>query len=132
MKKKSIWIVDDDSIYKFVIQKLISKIDLFENVRTFSNGEEATIALKKDWNLVKELPDIILLDIEMPIMDGWGFISEIDTLLPKINEKNIKIFISSSSIANEDKEKADRNPHIEGYYTKPITLEGLIEIGSGS
>lgn len=130
MKKKSIWIVDDDSIYKFVIQKLLSKIDLFENVRTFSNGEEATIALKRDWNSVNQLPDVILLDIEMPIMDGWGFMSEIDTFLPKMDEKNIKIFISSSSIASEDKEKADRNPYIEGYFTKPITLESLIEIAS--
>ncbi|NHN24250.1 response regulator [Flavobacterium jejuense] len=128
MKKKSIWIIDDDSIYKFVIQKLIAKTDLFENVKTFSNGEEASIALKNELNLMTQLPDIILLDIEMPLMDGWEFMSEIDTLKPKIEEKNIKIFMSSSSIAHEDKIKVDNNPDIKGYLTKPISLEDLLKI----
>lgn len=130
MKKKSIWIIDDDSIYKFVIQKLLTKTELFENVKLFSNGEEASIALKKEINLMTQLPDIILLDIEMPIMDGWGFMSEIDVLKPKIAEKNIKIFMTSSSIASEDKVKVDNNPNIKGYLTKPITLEDLLVIAT--
>lgn len=130
MKKKSIWIIDDDSIFKIIIQKLISKTDLFEHVKTFSNGEEASIALKKELELMVQLPDIILLDIEMPIMDGWGFMLEIDSLKPIIKEKNIKIFISSSSIASEDKIKVENDPDIKGYLTKPISLDDLLKIAS--
>ncbi|WP_130734693.1 response regulator [Flavobacterium sp. J27] len=128
MSKKSIWIIDDDSIFKFVIQKLIAKTNLFDTVKTFANGEEASIALKNDLDLKTRLPDIILLDIEMPLMDGWEFMSEIETLTKKIEEKNIKIFMSSSSIAHEDKMKFDSNPNIKGYLTKPITFEDLLQI----
>ncbi|MCO6163057.1 response regulator [Flavobacterium sp. NRK F7] len=128
MKKKSIWIIDDDAIYKFVIQKLIAKSDLFDEVKTFSNGEEASNALKNEVNENTLLPDIILLDIEMPRMDGWEFMSEIEAFLKKENQKNIKIFMSSSSIAFEDKEKVDSNPNINGYLTKPISYDDLLQI----
>lgn len=128
MKKKSIWIIDDDSIFKFVIQKLISKSEIFESVKTFSNGQEASTALKKVINIKDRLPDIILLDIEMPVMDGWGFMEEISTIKPSIEEKAINIFISSSSIAIEDKLKAEKNPNVIGYLSKPITLDDLIKI----
>lgn len=128
MKKKSIWIIDDDAIYKFVIQKLIAKSDLFDDVKTFSNGEEASNALKKEGNKNALLPDIILLDIEMPRMDGWEFMSEIEAFLKKVDQKNIKIFMSSSSIAFEDKVKVDNNPNINGYLTKPISFDDLLQI----
>ena len=75
MIKKSIWIIDDDLTYKFIIQKIIAKSELFESVKTFSNGEEASIALKSTLNFPHQIPDIILLDIEMPIMNGWEFMS---------------------------------------------------------
>ncbi len=128
MKKKSIWIIDDDAIYKFVIQKLIAKSDLFDDVKTFSNGEEASNALKNEGDKNALLPDIILLDIEMPRMDGWEFMSEIEAFLKMEDQKNIKIFMSSSSIAFEDKVKVDNNPNINGYLTKPISYNDLLQI----
>lgn len=118
MNKKSIWVVDDDSIFKIIIKKLISKVEIFSNVQTFSNGLEASIAFKNALKSPELMPDIILLDIEMPIMDGWGFIEEIN------------IYISSSSIAKDDKVKANSNSSVFGYLTKPITLEDLIKIAS--
>lgn len=130
MKKKNIWIIDDDSIFKIIIQKLISKSEIFDTVKTFSNGQEATEALKNVLDANDKLPDIILLDIEMPIMDGWGFMSEISALKPNIIELDLNIFISSSSIAIEDKIKADKYPNIHGYLTKPISLNDLITITS--
>lgn len=130
MKKKSIWVIDDDSIFKIIIQKLISKSEKFGTVKTFSNGQEASEALKNVLDINDKLPDIILLDIEMPIMDGWGFMSEISALNPDIVEKDLNIFISSSSIAIEDKIKADKYPNIYGYLTKPISLNDLITIAS--
>lgn len=128
MKKKTIWIIDDDAIYKFVIKKLIAKTDLFEEVITFSNGEEALLALNEKLDLMNQLPDVILVDIEMPLMDGWEFMSKIDDLRLKMEEKNIKIYMSSSSIAYEDKMKVDTNPDIEGYFTKPLTYDDLLKI----
>lgn len=130
MKKKSIWVIDDDSIFQVIIQKLISKANIFENVETFSNGEEAFLAIKNILNKEEQLPDIILLDIEMPIMDGWAFISAIKKHNQIFEKEKINIFISSSSIALNDKSKADKNPLIKGFLSKPITLDNLIELGS--
>ena len=130
MKKKSIWIIDDDSIFQIIIQKLISKANIFENVETYSNGEEAFLAIKNILNKDKQLPDIILLDIEMPIMDGWAFMAEISVFKQNFEEKKTSIFISSSSIAIDDKLKAEKNPCIKGFLSKPITLPDLIKIAS--
>ncbi|CAM3511740.1 response regulator [Flavobacterium gelidilacus] len=130
MKKKSIWIIDDDSIFKIIIQKLISKANIFENVETYSNGEEAFLAIKNILNKDKQLPDIILLDIEMPLMDGWAFMAEISVFKQNFEEKKTSIFISSSSIAIDDKLKADKNPCIKGFLSKPITMNDLIKIAS--
>ena len=128
MKKKSIWIIDDDSIFKIIIKKIISKSEIFENVETFSNGEEAILTLKNTLEKNNQIPNIILLDIEMPIMDGWEFMSELNLLKQKMEELDIKIYISSSSIAANDKIKADNNPCIKGFLTKPISIQDLIKI----
>ena len=125
MNKKTIWIIDDDSIFKIIIKKLLAKFSNFENVITFSNGEEAFSAFKDKLEMKQKLPDIIFLDIEMPIMDGWEFMEQIDLLKPIFNDQQVEIFILSSSITVEDKLKAENNPNIKGYITKPITLEDI-------
>ena len=96
---------------------------------SFSDGKEAIDSLKKIILKNEKFPDIILLDIEMPILDGWGFMEEFAILKPQINAE-IKIYISSSSIAIEDKERAQNNPGILGYMSKPVTLDNLIKIAS--
>lgn len=130
MKQQSIWIIDDDSIFKIIVQKLIDKTQKFNNVLTFSNGEEASLALRKCLEQQEDFPDVILLDIEMPVMDGWEFMSELDYLKLPSNRKSLKIYISSSSIAIEDKLKAEKYPNILGYLTKPISLDDLMKIAS--
>jgi CheY-like chemotaxis protein len=127
--KKTIWVIDDDPIYKIVINKIIARAEIFNSVSTFSNGKEAIDALKEALNNNYSLPDIILLDIEMPVMDGWGFMEEIGILNPQIIE-GISIYISSSSIAFEDKQRAKNNSKISRYFSKPIKTNDLIEIAS--
>lgn len=124
---KTIWIVDDDPIYQIIMKKIIRKSDIFVSACSFSNGKEAIDSLKKTISKNEKLPDIILLDIEMPVLDGWGFMEEIAIIKP---ETNPKIYISSSSIAIEDKKRAKNNPNILGYICKPITLDDLIKIAS--
>lgn len=126
--KKSIWVIDDDMIYQMIMKKLIEKCEYFEDITIFSNGEEAFHALKSKLENDKKLPDIILLDIEMPIMDGWEFMAQIDLFGDNFKEKQIDIFILSSSIAIGDRLKAENNPNVLGYITKPISLEDLEKI----
>ncbi|MBU2061288.1 MAG: response regulator [Bacteroidetes bacterium] len=124
MSQKKIWVVDDDQIYKTIIKKIIDKSAIFDATTTFSNGKEAINALKVAISNKEILPDIVLLDIEMPVMDGWGFMEEIAEIKDSIPQRLI-IYISSSSIAIEDKLKAKNNPNIVGYMSKPITIDDL-------
>jgi len=127
MKDTMIWMIDDDPIYQIIMKKNIYRSGLFSSYNSFSNGEEAINSLKEIIRNNSILPDIILLDIEMPVLDGWGFMNEIISLKSQIN-KEIKIYIASSSIAIEDKERAQNNPNVIGYISKPISQEDLKKI----
>ncbi|MGO4822239.1 MULTISPECIES: response regulator [unclassified Flavobacterium] len=124
MRTREIWVIDDDIIYKTIMKKIIQKSEIFHSTLLFSNGKEAINALKGAIENKVLPPDIILLDIEMPVMDGWGFMAEFAKFNLEINSE-IKIYISSSSIAVEDKMKAKNNPNILGYMSKPISLNDL-------
>ena len=132
MNEKTIWIVDDDMIYQTIINKLIKKSEVFSTHSSFMNGKEAITTLNNVAENNHELiPDIILLDINMPVMDGWEFMDEIRRIKSKIN-KQIIIYIVSSSIALEDKNKSKTFTDIVGYIPKPISVEDLISIVQGN
>ncbi|MBC7846502.1 MAG: response regulator [Flavobacterium sp.] len=130
MKKKIIWVIDDDIIYQTIINKLIQKSSVFTAHSSFINGKEAITTLN---NTLEEndsyLPDIILLDINMPVMDGWEFMEEIKSIKSKI-KKHILIYIVSSSIAIEDRNKSKTFPDIIGYIPKPISVDVLVDLAS--
>ncbi|OYX83165.1 MAG: response regulator [Flavobacteriales bacterium 32-34-25] len=120
MNEKTIWVIDDDPIYQIIMKKIILKSGIFSSNSSFSNGKEAIDSLKKIILKKDKMPNIIL---------GWGFMDEISFLKPQINTE-IQIYISSSSIAIEDKERAKNNPGILGYMCKPVTLDDLIKIAT--
>ena len=127
MKKKTIWVIDDDAIYQTIINKLIQKSGVFSVLSSFINGKEAIIALNNSLENDDSIPDIILLDINMPVMDGWEFMEEIKRIKSKISKKII-IYIVSSSIALEDRNKSKTFTDIIGYIPKPITVADLLSI----
>lgn len=126
--RRTICIIDDDPIYQFLMNKivLLTKIDI--DIISFSNGREAIDNFLASIQENKKLPNIILLDIEMPHMDGWDFMNHIELLMTKHSLSNIKIYIVSSSISHEDVEKAELNKNVLGYYSKPIKSEDIAEI----
>jgi CheY-like chemotaxis protein len=129
MNQKTIWVVDDDPIYQIIVNKIIQKSELFLNVSSFKNGKDAIDALKNSLENKEALPNIILLDINMPIMDGWEFMEEMVALKSRISE-SINIYIVSSSIALEDKNKAKNYSEIIAYLSKPINTNDLILIAA--
>ena len=126
--RKTICVIDDDPIYQFLMNKivLLTKIDI--DVISFSNGKEAIDDFQTSLSNNKKLPNIILLDIEMPHMDGWDFMNHIEVLMKEHSLSDIKIYIVSSSISHEDVEKAESNKNVLGYYSKPIKSEDITEI----
>jgi CheY-like chemotaxis protein len=127
MKNKVICIIDDDPIYQLLINKIIAMSETTYDVVSFKNGKEALERFKADLKEDKKMPEIILLDIEMPIMDGWDFMSQIEKSLSGKTNKTA-IYIVSSSIAYEDKERAKTFPEIMGYFSKPIDSSKILEI----
>src|SRR5690606_1144689 len=125
--KLSICIIDDDMLYKLLLKKTISNLPVSVDVMCFSNGKEAFDMFSTIHIDASELPDVILLDINMPVMDGWEFMESFIELLPTL-PKNISVYIASSSIANQDTEKAKLYKEISGYLVKPIDSETLYNI----
>jgi FOG: CheY-like receiver len=124
MKQKTIWVIDDDPIYQIIVNKMIQKSELFLNTVSFKNGKDAIDAFKKKLKENEVLPNIVLLDINMPIMDGWEFMEEMVPLKSQFNDP-IQIYIVSSSIAEEDKNKAKHYPQIIDYLVKPLNNNDL-------
>jgi CheY-like chemotaxis protein len=100
---------------------------LLTNVKQFINGKLAIDYLRDNAKTKEELPDIILLDINMPITDGWMFLENYCDLHIHLC-KEIKIYMVSSSIAPEDINRAKSNPYITDYLTKPLSPEQFEEI----
>ncbi|MCX6206140.1 MAG: response regulator [Bacteroidetes bacterium] len=122
-----ICLIDDDEIYIFLMKKSFVAMGVNNEVLSFLNGADAMEELIKLKNNDEILPSIILLDINMPIMDGWEFLKEFRKLHSNISQK-IKVYIVSSSIANEDIEKSKTFPEIVDYLTKPVELDTLVSI----
>jgi len=129
MTKKAIWIVDDDAIYQIIVNKIIQRSEMFSAISSFKNGRDAIDNLHHVAAINGDLPDIILLDINMPIMDGWEFMEAMALVKPNLN-KEIVVYIVSSSIAIEDKNKSKSYENILGYLSKPITVNDLVLIAS--
>jgi len=121
MKINSVYIVDDDSITIFGLRKLLAKYSSELEVQEFRNGRDALDAIlhRMDGNV--SLPEVIFLDINMPVMDGWAFLDEF-LKLPKTSNVHIKII--TSSIDYRDREKwqsyVKKTGHCIDFITKPI------------
>ncbi|MGC6432130.1 MAG: response regulator [Jejuia sp.] len=124
---KNLFLVDDDQLFTFLISKNIEDTELVEKITVFENGLEILNFLKQKKDTPNELPDIIFLDINMPIMDGWQFIENYEKFAHGVN-KNITIYILSSSIFPRDIEKANKNSLIADYIVKPIPDDKLIAL----
>jgi len=129
MSQKITCIIDDDEIYLFSVKKVIELNNLSDKVLEFKNGQEALEFFRQYGNEYNALPDVIFLDINMPVMNGWEFIEEFKKLKPSIS-KNITLFVVSSSVDKTDVDKAKSLPAVHDYITKPITASQLKSIYS--
>ncbi len=105
-----IFLVDDDPIQNMLTSRLIESAAPGTKYAIFQNGQEVMHALEGGLK-----PEIILLDINMPIMDGWEFLEAYSTY-----KKKARVYMLTSSSNKEDLEKSKQFNCIAGYYTKPI------------
>ena len=119
-------LIDDDQIYTFGFKTLIKLKRLNSQVTNFSDAGKAITWLKNSLNR-DNLPDVIFLDINMPVMDGWEFMREFAEIKPQLG-KIITIYMLSSSIDLNDIYRARKIADVEDYIFKPINGYQLSEI----
>lgn len=120
---KNVLLVDDDQIFNFLSTKTLERMGLANEIHVALNGKEALQLLNNYYQGSMSVPDVILLDLNMPIMDGFGFLEAFKRLsLPKMDR--IKIVIVSSSQDPRDIQRA-RELGVEHYLSKPLTEEKL-------
>ncbi|MFC3414456.1 response regulator [Algoriphagus hitonicola] len=123
-KLSEIIFVDDDAIVKMVGIKILKNIGYDGPISQFGNGQEAIEELKSriEANSIKKLefPILLLLDINMPVMDAWGFLDEFRQLPDSIRQ-HFFIAIITSSISPQDKEQAMTYSDVKDYIQKPIS-----------
>lgn len=120
-------IVDDDEIYQFTVTKTIKNHNLAKKILVFSDGELAIQFLMDNIGNNENVPDVIFLDINMPIMDGWQFLEEYVHIKPRIGKK-VTIYMVSSSVDPVDLERANKIGELSDYIIKPVTPDNLKDI----
>lgn len=119
---KKVLLVDDDTICNFLSAKMLERIGYGDNVHTALNGRQA---IDKYLRGAEPLPDVILLDLNMPVMDGFTFLETFREMnLP--NKEQIKIIVVSSSGSPQDIDRA-RRLGVRQFLTKPVEANRLRE-----
>ncbi len=122
-------IIDDDNLYVNLLKKVIVTRKLCENLLIFNDGKQSIDYFEAlSQNLDEEkIPDIIFIDLNMPVMDGWEFIERFTKIENKF-KKLITLYIVSSSIDPADISRAKTLSNIEDYLIKPAHIKELEKI----
>ena len=121
-------IIDDDPIFVFGTKKIMEITNFCKSIMVFKNGREAIDKLRPLIQDNGAVPAVILLDLNMPIMDGWEFLDEFTQIKPS---RTIKIYIVTSSVDPEDIRKSTRYTEVTDYIIKPITQDALNQMLEG-
>ncbi len=110
-----------------VCERIITMTEFASKVKSLTNGEDAVKHLEGLIDTDAEFPEVIFLDINMPIMNGWEFLEEFERMKTRLN-KVPRIFILSSTVDPEDFKKAEAYSAVETFISKPLTREHLDRI----
>jgi CheY-like chemotaxis protein len=124
-----VMVVDDAAADRFLAKKVLAKYGFAENVVSVESAMDALDYLSDYQDNLEDLPDLILLDINMPEMSGFDFLDEYQKLADGVKKKCIIIMLSSS-LHPEDKERAMSSPYVCQFLNKPLNEQKLKEIQS--
>ncbi|HEV2353734.1 MAG TPA: response regulator [Puia sp.] len=127
---KRIFLVDDDPIFIYLIKKMIEGIEGARQVEIFADGELAMARITAGADDTALLPDLILLDLNMPVLDGWGFLEQYNGIRHRFR-KDIRIYIVSSTISPAEIERSSDYGFISGLVIKPPDRSKIAEIIMG-
>ena len=116
-----IFLIDDNTIDLLISRKLLLKYDETLNIKEFGSASQAVKALRDNPH---NLPDLILLDLNMPGMNGWDFLEAIRDLQHPPGQ----VFILTSSLDERDRSMATKYPVVRGYITKPLNNMSISQV----
>jgi len=129
-KYNNVMLIDDNEIDNLINQKMIEAAAVAENIYTHTSAKSAIEFLKNIESLDvadKVLPEVIFLDIDMPLMDGFQFLDEFEKL-GNGSKKKCKIVMLTSSINPQDFTRSKKYTSVKQYLNKPLTNESIVKL----
>jgi CheY-like chemotaxis protein len=126
-KNITLALIDDDPVVELILKRQVLRLPEEEKpeVLSFDNGPSALENFQERLAQGQKLPELVLLDLNMPKLSGWEVLEELVQLPP---EELPVIYIISSSIDPDDQLRANHHPHVRGFLSKPIFQETLFEL----
>ncbi len=123
--KINLLVIDDDDINIFIIKKIVEKTGFSVNMVAKTNGQLAIDYITEIAEDAEQFPHLMLVDINMPVLNGWEFIEAYE----KLNiRKAVDMYMLSSSVYENDIEKAKTYKVVKGFISKPLSIDRLIEL----
>lgn len=129
-KYRSVMLIDDNEIDNLINQKMIESASITEHIYIHTGAKSAIEFLRNMEKLDladKVLPDIIFLDIDMPLMDGFQFLDEFEKLT-MATKKKCRIVMLTSSINPQDFNRSKKYVNVKLYLNKPLTHDSILEL----
>lgn len=129
-KYRTVMLIDDNEIDNLINQKMIEAADIAENIYTHTGAKSAIEFLRNMEKLEvasEVLPDVIFLDIDMPLMDGFQFLDEFEKLSNK-TKNSCKIVMLTSSINPQDFDRSRKYSNVKLYLNKPLSHDSIQKI----
>lgn len=121
---KKVLLIDDDAISNFLSKSMIEKSKVFESVEVFNSAAKAIEYLKETTAKREHFPEVILLDVMMPVMDGFAFLDEL-MKFENPEARSVKVCMLTSSLDPKDKQQADSYPQVVDFMSKPINQDKI-------
>ena len=129
-KYKAVMLIDDNEIDNLINQKMIEAAAIADNIYTHT-GAKSAIEFLKNIERIDEvdqvLPDVIFLDIDMPLMDGFQFLEEFEKL-SNVVKKKCKIVMLTSSINPQDFSRSKKYENVKVYLNKPLSHDNIVKL----
>ena len=129
-KYRTVMLIDDNEIDNLINQKMIEAASITENIYTHTGAKSAIEFLRNMERLEVArdvLPDVIFLDIDMPLMDGFQFLDEFEKL-SEVTKKKCRIVMLTSSINPQDFSRSKKYDNVKLYLNKPLSHDSILKL----
>ncbi len=123
----SLFVLDDDAVFHRLMELSLARSRPFKGLYHHYDGKALIKYIWDNRNDMSNLPDVIFVDIKMPILDGWGFLDILQKIYPELCKK-ISIYVVTVSVIKNDMIRAATYPFVEEFISKPVALNKLESI----